>query len=194
LAGCGKGENKTMSKKKNSKSFEITLSAVSCTVAVVFLYLGTFNTYMLATGYLMAEIALMLPLSKQFYAGDALAFIGTCILTILLGALGRIWVLVPFIIFFGLHPLINALQLRFKINKWLAFFIKAAWFDLSLWAAYALVFGSSIGNPSFPYYELINQYVLVFIFVGGTIIFFPYDYLMFKCQMMVNALVYRIHK
>jgi hypothetical protein len=183
-----------MSKKRNSKSFEITLSAVSCAVAVVFLYLGTFNTYMLATGYLMAEVSLMLPLSKQFYWGDALAYVGTCILTILLGALGRVWVLVPFIIFFGLHPLINALQLRFKINKWLAFIVKAAWFDLSLWAAYALVFGSSIGNPDLPYYDIINQYVLLFIFIGGTIIFLPYDYLMYKCQMGVNALVYRIKK
>jgi hypothetical protein len=183
-----------MSKKRNSQSFEITLSAVSCAVAVVFLYLGTLNSYMLATGYLMAEIALMLPLSKQFYVGDALAYVGTCILTILLGAIGRVWVLVPFIIFFGLHPLINALQLRFRINKWLAYIIKAAWFDFSIWVAYVLVFGSSIGNPEWEFYELINQFALYIIFIGGTIIFLPYDYIMYKVQMMVNALVYRIHK
>lgn len=183
-----------MSKKRNSKSFEITLSAVSCAVAVVFLYLGTFNTYMLATGYLMAEIALMLPLSKCFYAGDALAYMGTCILTILLGAIGRIWVLVPFIMFFGLHPLVNALQLRFKINKWIALVVKAVWFDLTLWAAYVLVFGSSIGNPESEIYKFINNYILLFIFVGGSVIFWLYDYVMFKCQTMVNAFVYRIKK
>jgi hypothetical protein len=183
-----------MSKKRNSKSFEITLSAVSCAIAVVFLLLGTLNTYMLATGYIMAAISLMLPLSKCFYVGDFLAYIGTCILTILLGAIGRIWVLVPFIMFFGLHPLINALQLRFKINRWLALIVKAIWFDFTIWVAYILVFGSSIGDTSVEIYRIVNEYILAFIFVGGSIIFFIYDYIMFKCQMVVNAFVYRLKK
>lgn len=183
-----------MSKKKPSKSFEITLSAVSCAISVVFLYLGTLNSYLLATGYLMAEIALMIPLSKQFYIGDALAYISCCILTILLGAIGRIWVLVPFIMFFGLHPLVNALQLRFKINKLLAYLIKAVWFDFTLWVMYILVFGSSIGNPEWSFYEFINNYILLIIFIGGSIAFFLYDYFMFKCQAIVNAFVYRIRK
>lgn len=183
-----------MSKKRPSKSFEITLSAVSCAIAVVFLYLGTLNSYMLATGYLMAEVALMIPLSKQFYAGDALAYIACCILTILLGAIGRMWVLVPFIMFFGLHPLVNALQLRFKINRWLAYVVKAVWFDFTLWVSYILVFGSSIGNPEWSFYETVNKYILLFIFVGGSVIFFIYDYFMFKCQTIVNSFVYRIKK
>lgn len=183
-----------MSKKRNSKSFEITLSAISCAVAVVFLYLGTLNSYMLATGYFMAEIALMLPLSRCFYAGDALAYIGTCILTVLLGAIGRVWVLVPFIMFFGLHPLINSLQLRFKVNRWIALIVKAVWFDFTLWVAYILIFGSSIGDRSYEFYEVLNRYILAFIFIGGTVFFWLYDYLMYKCQLAVNAFVYRIKK
>lgn len=183
-----------MSKKRNSKSFEIALSAISCALAIIFLLLGTLSGWLLATGYIMAQICLMIPLSKGFYVGDVLAYIGTCILTILLGAIGQAWLLVPFIMFFGLHPLINALQLRFNINKWIAYIVKAIWFDFSLWVMYILVFGSSIGDPSIEIYHIINDYILVFIFVGGTIIFFVYDYIMFKCQMIVNSLVYRIHK
>ena len=183
-----------MSKKRNSKSFEIALSAISCALAIIFLLLGTLSGWLLATGYIMAQICLMIPLSKGFYVGDVLAYISTCILTILLGAIGQAWLLVPFIMFFGLHPLINALQLRFNINKWIAYIVKAIWFDFSLWVMYILVFGSSIGDPSIEIYRIINDYILVFIFVGGTIIFFVYDYIMFKCQMIVNSLVYRIHK
>ena len=183
-----------MSKKRNSKSFEIALSAISCALAIIFLLLGTLSGWLLATGYIMAQICLMIPLSKGFYVGDVLAYIGTCILTILLGAIGQAWLLVPFIMFFGLHPLINVLQLRFNINKWIAYIVKAIWFDFSLWVMYILVFGSSIGDPSIEIYRIINDYILVFIFVGGTIIFFVYDYIMFKCQMIVNSLVYRIHK
>jgi hypothetical protein len=143
---------------------------------------------------MVAEVCLMLPLSKNFYVGDALAYIGTCILTIILGAVGQIWVLVPFIMFFGLHPLINSLQLRFNINKWLALVIKAVWFDFTIWVAYILVFGSSIGDPSNPIYEVINKYILAFIFVGGSLFFWLYDYVMYRCQMAVNAFVYRIKK
>lgn len=183
-----------MSKRKNDKSFEITLSALSCALAVIFLYLGTLNRYMLASGYIMAELSLMLPLAKEYYVGGGLAYLGTCILTVLLGAIGQVWLLVPFIMFFGLHPLANALQLRFKINRWLALVVKAVWFDFTLWVMYILVFGSSIGNADLEIYRLINDYILLFIFIGGSLAFVVYDYVMFRCRKMVNALVHRIKK
>ncbi|MGN0817628.1 MAG: hypothetical protein ACI4L9_01545 [Candidatus Coproplasma sp.] len=183
-----------MSKRNNNKSFEITLSAVSCALAVIFLYLGTLNRYMLASGYLCAELCLMLPLSKGFYVGDGLAYLGTCILTVLLGAIGQVWLLVPFIMFFGLHPLVNALQTRFKINRWAALVVKAVWFDFTLWVMYILVFGSSIGNTELEIYRIINDYILIFIFIGGSLIFVAYDYVMIRCQKIVNAFVHRIKK
>lgn len=183
-----------MSKKPQSNSFVIALSAISCALAIIFLLLGTFSQFLLATGYLMAQISLMIPLSKGFYRGNVLAYAGTCVLTLLLGAIGNFWKLVPFIMFFGLHPLANALQLRFNINRWIAFVVKAAWFDLTLWVMYILVFGSSIGNPELEIYRIVNDYILAFIFVGGTVFFLIYDYLMFRCQLVVNMLIYRIKK
>ena len=183
-----------MPKNNNSPSFRIALSAVSCALAVIFLLIGAFSRVLLASGYLMAEISLMIPLSKNFYAGDALAYIGTCILAVLLGAIGQAWLLVPFVMFFGLHPLVNALQLRFRVNRWIAFIVKAVWFDFSLWVMYILVFNSSIGDTSVEIYRVINDYILLFIFIGGTIIFLLYDYVMFRCQRIVNALVYRINR
>ena len=32
------------------------------------------------------------------------------------------------------------------------------------------------------FYAFINKYIYYFIFIGGTVIFFPYDFLIFKCQ------------
>ena len=113
-----------MGKKKYSHSFEIALSAISCAVAVICLLLGFWSDVLLASGYLFGIIALMVPLSKQFYWGGFLAYVGTVILAIIMGAAVRFWDIVPFIMFFGLHPLINALQVRFKINRWLALAIK----------------------------------------------------------------------
>lgn len=185
-----------MGKRKYSRSFEIALSAISCAVAVIFLLLGFWSDVLLATGYLLGVVALMVPLSKQFFKGGFLAYLGTVILALIMGAAARFWDLVPFITFFGLHPLINALQIRFKVNKWLALAIKAVWFDLALLLAYFIVFGGVMGGEQadIAIYEFINKYIYWIIFIGGTLFFFVYDYFVFKCQIMVNRLVYRIRK
>ncbi|MBE7088045.1 MAG: hypothetical protein E7370_00770 [Clostridiales bacterium] len=183
-----------MSNNKYSKSFQITLSAISCALAVIFLYLGTLNPYLLATGYLMGSVFLMLPLSKSFYLGNALAYLGTCILTLILGASARGWVLVPFIMFFGLHPLANALATRFKINKILAFIIKDIWFCATLFVAYYLVLGGVIGSSQNELFSFLNEYIWLAIPIGGTIFFIVYDAVIIRAQKVVNAFVYKIKK
>lgn len=185
-----------MGQKKYSRSFEVALSAISCAVAVIFLMLGFWSDVLLASGYLFGMVALMVPLSKQFYRGGALAYAGTVILALVMGAAAKFWDLVPFIMFFGLHPLVNALQVRFKINRWIALAVKAVWFDFTLWVAYILIFGGVLGGAQADnsFYEFVNKYIYLFIFLGGTLIFFPYDYIIFKVQITVNKLVYRIKK
>lgn len=187
-----------MGKDKNSKSFEIALSGISCAIAVAVLPLGIMTGIgsLTAAGYFIAVLALMLPLSKQLLKGAFLSYAATCILTIVLGAVAHFWNLVPFIMFFGLHPIANVLQLKFKINKWIAFIVKALWFDATLIVGYYLVFGGLLGGSLLPaeIYEIINKYIFLLIFTVGTAIFFVYDYLIFKMQIMVNALVYKIKK
>lgn len=187
-----------MGKDRKNKTFEIALSGISCAVAAVSLSLGIMTGLgaLTATGYLLAVIALMVPLSKQFFWGDFLAYIGTVILAVVLGAAVKFWDLVPFVIFFGLHPLANALQIRFKINRWLALAIKAVWFDCTLIVGYYLVFGGMLGGSLFPeeVYEVINRYIFLLIFTVGTVGFVIYDYLIFKCQILINRIVFRIKK
>lgn len=179
-------------KNKYSRSFEIALSSISCAVAVVVLLVGLWSNVLLYSGYLLAMIALMVPLSKQFYWGGALAYLGTVILALILGAVAQFWKIVPFIMFIGLHPLVNSLQLKFNINKWLALAVKTVWFDFTLWVAYILLF--DISGTDNSVYEFIDRFKYLFIFIGGTLVFFPYDYLVFKTQITINKLVYRIKK
>ena len=97
--------------------------------------------------------------------------------------------------FFGLHPLINALQVRFKINRWLALAVKAVWFDCTLIAGYFLIY--VLGGASLPerLEEIITGWRLyVTVFTAGSAVFFIYDYLIFRCQILMNGLVYRIKK
>lgn len=184
-----------MGSKKNSPTFEIALSGISCAVAAGALALGLLSGYLVATGYLVGIVALMIPLSKQFFKGGFLAYVGTCILAVVLGAAVKFWDLVPFAMFFGLHPLLNALQIRFKINRWLALAIKTVWFDCTLIAGYFLIY--VVGGISLPaeIEAIINGWRLyVIIFTLGSAIFFVYDYLMFKIQIAINTLVFRIIK
>lgn len=185
-----------MPKNKNSKSFEIALSGIACAIAVMFLSLGILSSWLIATGYFMGVIALMLPLSRKFYAGDFAAYVATCILTLIMGVAAKFWDLVPFIMFFGLHPLANALAEKFKINRWIALAVKAVWFDCTLIAAYFLVFGGGLSGKIFPQemYDVVNKYIYLFIFTVGTVLFVAYDYAVIRAQKIINMLVCRIRK
>ena len=185
-----------MPKNKNSKSFEIALSGIACAIAVIFLFVGTMVPYLLATGYFMAIVALMLPITKQFYKGAFFAYICTCILTLVMGAVARVWDLVPFIIFFGLHPIVNAVQEKRKFNKLLALLLKGIWFDLMLVASYHLVFNGMFGLSFLPdnIYEIVNKYIYLFIATLGTLFFILYDFIVFKTQVVVNMIIARIKK
>ncbi|MBP5242055.1 MAG: hypothetical protein J6Z36_00010 [Clostridia bacterium] len=169
-------------------AFEIALSAIAAAIGALFLSLGTLNNYLLATGYIVACFALMLPLSKGFILGDALAYVAIVLLSFLFGGLSVPWRMLPFIIFFGLHPLVNFLQLKFKWNQWIALVIKAVWFDVAAYLLWRFVFGMT--NT----FEWIDQYIIPVIIVGGTLFFVVYDHFIFRCQIAVDKIVSRIKK
>lgn len=172
---------------KKFSAYEIALSALSSAIATIFLTVGIYSEILLFTGYLFACVALMLPLAKQSWAGYALAYLSTCLLTLIFGSF-RFWELLPFIMFFGLHPLVNELQLKTKINRWLACFLKALWFDGTVYLAWKVVFAIATSIP------FIDTYILPIIFVGGTLFFVLYDYLAYRWRDLVNALVKRVGK
>ncbi|MDE6850710.1 MAG: hypothetical protein K2J54_05220 [Clostridia bacterium] len=188
-----------MPKNNRFNSFEIALSGVSCGIAVLFLSLGILSGWLLATGYFVGVLAMLIPLSKDFFKGGFGAYAGTCILTVIMGAAAKFWDLVPFIMFFGLHPLVNAL-IKAKAKKrwvsWVALAIKAVWFDCTLIVGYYLVFGGLLGGSLLPQsvYDIFNKYIFLFIFTVGTLVGVIYDFLVMRCQLAVDAVVARIRK
>lgn len=179
--------------KRPSKSFEIALSAIACAFATVALTVGSYVDVLLAAGYLLALYALMIPLSKEFIWGNALAFLGASLLAFLFN-IGGILRLVPFMIFFGIHPLVNFLQKKYVkiLPVHIAiFFVKALWFDgvlLFLW----FILGPLFGIDQLTIYPYMQDYLYYVVFFGGTVVFAAYDYMIFLCQRSVNAVVRRI--
>ena len=172
---------------KKITSYEIALSALACAIATIFLTVGVYSEVLLFTGYLLSCVALMLPLAKQSFRGYVLAYIATCILALIFNA-SRFWDLLPFIMFFGLHPLVNELQLKIKINRWVACAIKALWFDLTMYLIWRFVFAMTTTIP------LIDEYILPIILVAGSAFFVFYDYVAYKWRAAVNILVQRLNR
>ncbi len=166
---------------------EIALAALACALATIMLTVGAYSEILLFTGYLLACVALMLPLAKESYWGYSLAYIATCLLSLLFNA-ARFWDILPFIVFFGLHPLVNELQLKIKISPWLACIIKALWFDGAMYLIWRFVFAMTTAIP------FVEQYIIPILLVGGTLFFILYDFLMYKWRLVVNNLVKRIIK
>ena len=172
---------------KKITSHEIALSALACAIATILLTVGMYSQILLFTGYLIGSIAMMLPLSKNSYVGYALSYIATCLLTLLFSSF-RIWDVLPFVAFFGLHPLVNELQMKSKWKTWVWFIIKAVWFDGVMWLIWSLIFQITAPLP------WINDYIWLFILVLCSAFFLFYDYTSFKARTLVNRLVEKITK
>ena len=166
-------------------AYEIALSALSCALSTILLTVGVYSEILLFTGYLFACVMLMLPLAKQSYWGYGLSYLATCILSFIFGA-GRFLDLLPFVMFFGLHPLVNELQLKTKINRWVACGVKALWFDGTMYVIWRFVFAVTTEIP------FVDKYFLPIILVVGTAFFVFYDYALYKWRAGVNTLVKRI--
>lgn len=166
---------------------EIALSALACAGATICLTIGVYSEILLFTGYLFGSILLMMPLAKQSFRGYVLAYLATCILSTLFSA-ARFWEILPFIVFFGLHPLVNELQLRTKINRWVACALKAVWFDGAMLLIWWLIFEMTAPIPG------LEKFMIPAIVVLGTAFFVLYDYLAYRWRALVNTLVARIYK
>lgn len=166
---------------------EIALSALACALATVFLTVGVYSGVFLFTAYLVASIVLMLPLCQRSFRGYIFAYIATCLLTLLFAS-SFFWDLIPFIVFFGLHPFVNELQLKTRVNRWLACFIKAIWFDATLYLTWKTLIAVTTDVV------ISDVYVLPIILIVGTALFIGYDYFMFKWRVWADNLVRRISK
>ena len=173
---------------KKINAHEIALAGISTAIATVFLAVGNITSVLLFIGYLVGSVALSLPLAKGSYRGYAMAYIATVLLTVLIiGSAGYLVDLTPFILFFGLHPLVNELQIRFRFSTATAFLVKVAWFDGAMWLFWWLIVQTT--GVSW-----IDAYALPIILVGGTIFFWVYDKTFFRIRAQVFALVKRIYK
>lgn len=182
--------------KRPSRSYEIALSAISCAVATASLTVGCYVNAFLAAGYIFAVFALLVPLSKKLYLGDFLAYLGATLFAFLFGGFSFLR-LVPFVAFFGLHPLVSRLlSSRIRRRSLLQaglHLLKAVWFDLAMWLSWAVLV-PVFGVENATWYPFVEKYFFLVLFVGGTLFFFVYDFLISLCQKSTDVIVSRFRK
>lgn len=174
------------------KSFQIALSAVSCALATLFVaLLGVNTSFAFLLGYVCGAVALMLPLSQQFWWGGAMAYLATGLLCLAFNGIPLFYKLFPFIAFFGLHPLVNAWQQKHRVNRWLAFAVKDVWFVGMLCGTWALF--NAMTEVSLPFGWMYAWAYPALIVLGG-IVFLFYDWLIFRAQRLVDYYVSKIQR
>lgn len=172
-----------------NRSFQIALSAVSAALAAVFMIIGLNVPFTFIVGYVFAGVALMLPLAKNFRAGGFLAYAAASLLCLPLGGIANFYKHFPFIVFFGLYPVATSLQEKWKIGRWVAFPVKAVWFDGMLCATWAL-FSEMFALP----FDWMRDWIWLILIVGGTAVFFLYEWMMYEAKKLVSLYVSKIDK
>ena len=168
---------------KNGKL--IAVSAVSTALGVVFIVIGAyFQTFDLSALF-MASLTVTLPLSKNSVKGSILTYLATAILSFLF-ATSRFYLPLLYLLFFGLHPILNYFQFKDGKNRWYFFIIKGVLF---VGACYLMCF-------VFSMFTFENQFVIdilpILVFVLGTLFYIVYDFVIIRFQKMSNSIIKRL--
>lgn len=169
----------------------IALSAVSAAIAVVLLALGAFIEVLDISCIMIAGMATMLPLAKKSYLGAFLTYLASALLALILTG-ARFTVIVPYVVFFGVYPIVNALQVKYKFNRIVVLVFKDVWFLGAMFVYYKLLVALS-GYDLLADFSMIPEnfraYLIPALFVFGAIFFVFYDYVMIKFQRVVDYVV-----
>ncbi len=163
----------------------VALSAITTAFCILLLTFGAYVEVFDLSCLFMASLALMLPLTKGYKLGGFLSYLASVILGfILTGA--RFQILIPFTMFFGLHPLANYLQKQYKINAFLATVIKTVWFVATLFITYYFT------KMFIVEHETVEKYINWIILIGGSVVFLIYDRLMYAFQRSLEKIISRL--
>ncbi len=164
----------------------IALSAVATAFSVILLTLGAYVAVLDYSCIFMASLCVMLPLSKQSKKAALLTYIATSLLSaVFIG--GRWAVLLPYVLFFGLHPIANYLLAEKKVNKILAVAIKDVWFVGTLLLVNALFVDFFAFET-----EWAQKYIVWILAIGGGLGFIVYDFCACRFQRAIDLIVKKL--
>ncbi len=168
-----------------NKSRIVAISAICTAFTVLVLFIGTIYPPLDLTSILIASLIVMVPLSKGSALSAVLTVISSTVLALLFCAF-RMQVILPYALFFGLHPILNYVikQRGYKKRYW--FVVKDIWFVLTvvLMQRFVEIFSIEI--------EFIQRFLYAFLVTASAIGFLAYDYMIIKFQQHIDLLIKRL--
>ena len=163
----------------------IAISAISSALSIILLTLGHYVSILDLSCLMFASIVIMLPLYKKSIKGAIFSFFSTLILTCFLTGF-KLNIIIPYALFFGLHPIFNEIQINKNFNKWICFIIKLIWFILSLFVMYFTT------NMFVDINEKAEKYFYIAIPIVGILFFILYDILFLRLRKRLDILLKNI--
>ena len=128
----------------------------------------------------LSSMCLLIPLSKKLYFYAVLCVIAVSIFSSLLNPID---ILIPYILFFGIHPIITIVLQNIKLDKIIASVIKQVFFNIALIAAYFIFKELILTFPSF----IRNNLVWAALFLNVFFLF--YDNLFLRLCVRIDKYI-----
>ncbi len=163
----------------------VALSGLAGAFALVFIIIGGYFPTFNISCLFMASLMVMIPLAKDTVKGALLCYIAVFLLSFIF-TLGHFEISIAYGLFFGLHPIINYLQVKKVKKTWIVIILKTIWFIIVAFLMFYVLKMFMVEN------ELINKYLPLFIIVFGGLFFVVYDFALLRLQKNLNVIIKRL--
>jgi len=119
-------------KLKKIETREVAYASIAAALSAAFLAVGFYLQLAEFLWYFLATMMLMIPLSKGYIRGALFAYAVSSLLALMLCAF-QFYFILPYVVFMGLHPIINAIMDKHHFSVWLGHIVKAIWFDAAVY-------------------------------------------------------------
>lgn len=165
------------------RSYQVALGGVTCALGVIFMVLSYY--FQIGDLPLMALSSLMLlmPLKKGMFKTAWLCYVAVSLLTLLLT--GNFVAVIPYLVFFGLHPIEIALLDRYGVHRAFRLLIKLIHCNAAMFVVFtftSIFVTTGEGFPLWSYYLM------------GNLAFFMYDWLVVRIYSKLNYCLDKIFR
>jgi len=158
-----------VSELKRIETREVAYASVASALSAAFLAVGFYLQLAEFLWYFLATMMLMIPLAKGYIRGALFAYIVSCLLALMLCAF-QFYFILPYVLFMGLHPVVNAFMDKRHFNIWLGHLIKVVWFDA---AVYLMIRFTAL----FLFIDIqAGGWTLLIVMAVSTAVYFLYDF------------------
>lgn len=162
----------------------VALAGVASALGTTFLLMSVYVPILDMSCMILASLSMLLPIIKNDYVGAGLCYLSTALLAFLLT--GNIFGILPFAIFFGIHPIIVSLLIKLRVPIPIALIVKLIFANIAIFLAWKFL-GLAINWKDIP----IPYYVLA---IGGSMVFLIYDWFIIRMKEFLNYYLSRIDR